>query len=188
MIKPMDHPSTVEAEPSPMPVARQRKPAAANAAGGFEAFFEGENTRLFRAMYLVAGSVEEAEEITQEAFLKVWERWDRVDAMEDPTGYLYRTAMNQFRSRYRRTARAAKHLVAGPRQADLFAESDSRDAMVRALRTLAPRRRAALVLTELLGHSSEEAARILGVTAGTVRAMTHQAREALRNRMEAPDE
>jgi RNA polymerase sigma-70 factor, ECF subfamily len=184
MIKPMDQSSTVEAEQSQMPVARPRKPADGAA---FESFFEVEHTRLFRTMYLVAGNAQEAEEITQEAFLKVWERWDRVGAMEDATGYLFRTAMNQFRSQYRRATRAAKHLVAGPRQADQFAEAESRDEVARALRTLAPRQRAALVLTELLTYSSEEAASVLGVTAGTVRALAHQGREALRKTMEAPE-
>ena len=40
----------------------------------------------------------------QDAFLSVWERWDRVGEMDDPLGYLYRTAMNLFRKRYRRTS------------------------------------------------------------------------------------
>jgi RNA polymerase sigma-70 factor (ECF subfamily) len=188
MVKDMEHSSTVGAESSPMLVAREGEPNGPAIAGEFEAFFEVENMRLFRAMYLVTGNVEEAEEATQEAFLKVWERWDRVAAMANPTGYLYRTAMNQFRSHYRRAARAAAHAVSGPRQRDLFAEADDRDVIAQALRTLAPRQRAALVLTELLGHSSEDAAEILRVKAGTVRALAYQAREVLRNKLEGFNE
>jgi hypothetical protein len=37
--------------------------------------------------------------MAQEAFLRVWQRWDRVAPMERPEGYLYRTAMNVWRSR-----------------------------------------------------------------------------------------
>ena len=58
----------------------------------FEGFFEAERSRLLRALYLLAGNREEAEEVLQESFVAVWERWDKVGAMEDPTGYLHRTA------------------------------------------------------------------------------------------------
>jgi DNA-directed RNA polymerase specialized sigma24 family protein len=43
----------------------------------FEAFFEAEHEHLFRAMYLVTGNAQEAEELMQDAFVAVWERWDR---------------------------------------------------------------------------------------------------------------
>jgi hypothetical protein len=46
-------------------------------AGGFEAFFRDERSRLFGSMLLVTGDSHEAEELVQEAFFKVWERWDR---------------------------------------------------------------------------------------------------------------
>src|SRR5205823_12049424 len=75
---------------------------------GFETFFQAEHGRLVRALYLVAGNAHEADELAQEAFLKVWERWNRVITMEDPVGYLYRTAMNAFRSRLRRAVVAAR--------------------------------------------------------------------------------
>src|SRR4029450_2834886 len=75
----------------------------------FEAFFEAEHERLLRALYLVTGNAQEAEELMRDAFVAVWERWDRVSGMDEPTGYLFRTAMNRFRSRLRRGApRAAR--------------------------------------------------------------------------------
>jgi DNA-directed RNA polymerase specialized sigma24 family protein len=64
----------------------------------FEAFYEAEARTLFRRLWLVTGNRAEAEELMQDAFLSVWERWDRVVGMDDPLGYLYRTAMNLFRS------------------------------------------------------------------------------------------
>ncbi len=68
----------------------------------FEAFYQAEARTLFRRLWLVTGNRAEAEELMQDAFLSVWERWDRVGGMDDPIGYLYRTAMNLFRKRYRR--------------------------------------------------------------------------------------
>lgn len=160
------------------PATAEEAPAAD--AASFERFFEAGHARLLRALFVVTGNADEAEELVQEAFLSVWERWDRVSAMEDPTGYLYRTAMNAFRSRLRRAARAARRVIGLAPGADAFAAADERDAIGRALAGLTPRQRAALVLTEMLGYGSEEAGRMLGVKAVTVRVLASQAREAMR--------
>ena len=69
------------------------------ASRAFEAFYEAEARTLFRRLWLVTGNRAEAEELMQDAFLKVWERWDRVGGLDDPVGYLYRTALNRYRSR-----------------------------------------------------------------------------------------
>jgi DNA-directed RNA polymerase specialized sigma24 family protein len=55
----------------------------------FEAFFEQEGDGLYRALWLVTRNQFEAEELTQEAFVRVLERWDRVSEMEDPRAYLW---------------------------------------------------------------------------------------------------
>ncbi len=156
--------------------------------GSFEEFFGAEHARLLRALFLVTGNEHEAEEIAQDAFLRLWERWDRVGRVDDPTGYLYRTAMNAFRSRYRRAVLAARRAVRLAPTGDAFEAADERDAVARALGTLAPRQRAALVLTEMLGYGSEEAGRILGVKAVTARVLASQARSAMRLVLERGDE
>jgi DNA-directed RNA polymerase specialized sigma24 family protein len=58
---------------------------------------------------------------------------------------------------------------------------------MRSLALLTKRQRAAVVVTELLGYSSEEAGEILGIRAGTVRMLTSQARAALREQKERDD-
>jgi len=158
--------------------------------GGFEDFFRAEHVRLQQALYVVTGSDQEAQDLMQEAFLRVWERWDRVRVMVEPTGYLYRTAMNTFRSRLRRGARAARSLARlrpGPASQE-FGGADQRDAVARALKSLSERQRAAIVLTELLDFDSAEAASMLGVRPSTVRNLAAQARKALERIMEVRDE
>ncbi len=140
----------------------------------FEAFFEREKVGLFRALCLVTRNRFEAEELTQDAFLAVLERWDRVGAMEDPTSYLYRTAMNGFRSWHRRSVLAAKRTIGLTPNDDSIAELESHDLMIRALAPLSARQRAAVVLVDLYGYSSKEAGSMLGIRASTVR--THVAR------------
>jgi RNA polymerase sigma-70 factor (ECF subfamily) len=159
----------------------------ASSAAGFESFFLTEHVRLYRALYVITGSTHEAEELMQEAFVRIWERWDRVAGMEDPAAYLYRTAMNEFRSRYRRARAAAKRALKVGEPRDLFAEADDRDVVAQALRKLAPRQRAALVLTQLLDLSSEEAGRLLGVSAASVRALVYQGRVAMAENLEVDD-
>ena len=114
----------------------------------------------------------------------VWERWERVGAMVDPTGYLYRTALNRYRSRLRRTARAARRAVGLADGRDGFAEAEDRVALAAALAKLSPRRREAIVLTELLGYGSAEAGRVMGVADATVRRLAQDARAELRNELE----
>src|SRR5262245_12854589 len=99
-------------------------------------------------MYLVVGDREEAEDLVQEAFVKVLERWATVQHMEAPTGYLYRTAMNSFRSRYRRTAMALRRIaLLSPRPRNPFDDVELNADVRRALASLTPRQRAAVVLT-----------------------------------------
>jgi RNA polymerase sigma-70 factor (sigma-E family) len=155
---------------------------------GFEAFFRDQHSRLLGSMRLITGNSHEAEELVQEAFFKVWERWDRVGTMGDPTGYLYRTAMNAHRSAYRRTIRAAKRVFSPPAQSDPFVAVAARDAVLRALGALTPRQRAAMVLTELQGLRTEEAAEMLGIRPGTVRVLVSKGRAALRSSAGSDDE
>jgi RNA polymerase sigma factor (sigma-70 family) len=150
----------------------------------FESFFRAEHAGLFRALCLVTGSRQEAEDVMQVAFLRVFERWDRVAAMERPDGFLYRVAMNEFRSRYRRAARAAKRAITPGDPDDAFAEIDDRDEVVRALRDLVPQQRAAVVLTTMLGFPSEEAGELLGLSASSVRTLATRARKQLRASVE----
>src|ERR687892_556134 len=77
-------------------------PLAEGSRVSFEEFFEAERVRLYKVLFAITRSRHEAEDIAQDAFLRVWERWERVSEMDDPAGYLHRTAMNAFRDRYRR--------------------------------------------------------------------------------------
>jgi hypothetical protein len=52
----------------------------------FEVFVTESQTRLFGSLCLMTGSRYEAEEIAQEAYTRVLERWDHVQRLDDPTG------------------------------------------------------------------------------------------------------
>ena len=147
----------------------------------FDEFFAHHRPRLFAALCLTTGDRQEAEEITQDAFVRVLERWPAVSQMEDPSGYLFMAAMNLFRKRYRRSKLAAVIPLVHPPADEAFDTVDDRDVLVRALRELTPRQRAAVVLTAILDYPTSDAAKALGIKQSTVRALTTQARAQLRH-------
>ena len=149
----------------------------------FDVFFEQERDPLYRALWLVTRNRSEAEELAQEAFVRVLERWDRVSVMDDPHAYLFRTAMNAFRTRYGRALLAAKRTMRITPADDAIAAIEERDAIVRALAQVSPRQRAAVVLTDLMGFPSEQAAQMLGIRPSTLRMHTSRARAALKETM-----
>lgn len=153
----------------------------------FDAFVEEEHERLYKALYFVTGSREDAEDLAQEAFLRLWERWDRIDEIDDPTGYLFRVALNGFRMRRRRAAVALRRRAPEAESRDEFVDAEMRADVRRLLLHLTPRQRAALLLVDLLGYRSEQAARILRVRPSTVRNLASQGRRALKETEGARD-
>jgi RNA polymerase sigma-70 factor (ECF subfamily) len=153
----------------------------------FVAFYEAHRDRLYRALWLMTRDAHDADELSQEAFLRLWERWDRVSGVADPEGYLYRTAMNLFRNRRRRAVLALRRAVgAAPR--DELEQVEARDTILRAMDALTPAQRAALVLTDLLDLTSEEAASALRVRPSTVRVLAARGRATLRDRLGGLDD
>jgi RNA polymerase sigma-70 factor, ECF subfamily len=150
----------------------------------FEAFFLEHHEQLFRALWLVTRNRHEAEEVMQDAFVRLLERWPSVQAAGNPEGYLYRTAMNVFRSRLRRAAVAVRRVFGQPPADDQMAEVEARDSVVRALAPLPTRQRAAVVLMDVLGLSSEQAGAALGIQAVTVRVLAARGRATLREALD----
>jgi RNA polymerase sigma-70 factor (ECF subfamily) len=161
------------------PDAEAMEATAAEATGRFEDFFDAEHARLFGALCFVTGDRHEAEEIMQDAFLRMWERWGE-GGIDDPSAYLFRTAMNVFRNRYRRSVLGLRRTLSITPSDDAFVNVDDRDLIVRSLRELTPDQRAAVLLTDYVGLSSEEAGRMLGKRASTVRVLAARARAAIR--------
>jgi RNA polymerase sigma factor (sigma-70 family) len=151
----------------------------------FEDLFEAQYLRLARAMYLLSGDRSEGEDLAQEAFATVYERWAKVGVMESPTGYLYRTAVNLYRKRHRTRRRTS--LSTSEQTSDPAEIAEHRAAIRSALAALSASQREALVLVEFLGLDSVEAASVLGISADSVRARIHRARDLLRRRFGGVD-
>jgi RNA polymerase sigma-70 factor (ECF subfamily) len=154
----------------------------------FVDLFETEYRRLFATMCLVTGNSAEAEEVVQDAFVRVWERWSHGAEISHPVAYLYRTAINVVRSRARRIVRATRLSLLRPvLPEDPYQAVVDRHVLLQALAGLTPRQRLAVVLVDLLGMSSSEAGRSMHVRAVTVRVLLSQARAAIRVSLEEED-
>jgi RNA polymerase sigma factor (sigma-70 family) len=149
----------------------------------FESFFEDEHARLYGTLRLMTRDGHEAEECMQEAFTRVWERWERVREMDDPAGYLYRSAFNAFRSRRRRASVALRRLATAT-PADPIGQAEQRMDILAALARLTVRQRAALVLVDVVGYTSEEAGAALGIRPSTVRVLAARGRSAMQEGIE----
>ena len=169
------------------PLAERSARTSPDSLGDFESFYLANRVRLFRALVVVTRDVHAAEEVSQDAFVAVWERWDRIRWMNDPTGYLYRTALNGWFQARRRAVRAARRVAMPRRKADPLETIEDRDALARRLLELPARQRAALVLTDYLGDDSLEASRALGIRPGTVRRLASKGRATLRRELEEED-
>jgi RNA polymerase sigma factor (sigma-70 family) len=155
----------------------------------FEDFFRATYPRLAQAGLLLTGDLAEAEDLAQEAMARAFERWDRIRRMDSPVGYVYRTALNLHRKRLRRDALLSRLRLRDRRVApDPAEEVGPRDEALRLLATLSREQREAVVLTEWLGLTAQEAGRALGIDPASVRGRVHRARAAIRERRGDDDE
>ncbi len=163
-------------------------------AEAFDGLMEATQTRVVSVAWRLLGSRDLARDAAQEVFLRVFRSLRRFEPGRDFHAWLYAIAVNvcrdlarQSRRRERFFARLEEGEEEIPRRPHLpaIAESDlilsERRARVRvALDTLSREQREALVLRDLEGLTSEEVARLLGTTAGTVRSRVSAARKKLR--------
>jgi RNA polymerase sigma-70 factor (ECF subfamily) len=126
----------------------------------------------------LTGRRDDAEELAQEAFCRVWEKLPTLRRRERLTSWLYRIAHNLTVSAARRPRLAVlAHDPAGPAAADT---ADTLLAVHRAVAELPEPQRVIVSLRHFTGLSHEELARVLGLPPGTVRSRLSRAYERLR--------
>jgi RNA polymerase sigma-70 factor (ECF subfamily) len=70
----------------------------------FEEWYAALHPRLVATLTIVSGGADGATEAVDEAFVRAFEKWERVSLMASPAGWTYRTALNVLRRRSRRAA------------------------------------------------------------------------------------
>ncbi len=146
------------------------------------------SARVYRLAYRLTGNPHDAEDLTQEVFVRVFRSLSRYTPGTFE-GWLHRITTNLFLDLVRRRARIrfdalpedAERLVSGDRgPAQIYDDTHFDHDVQAALDALPPDFRAAVVLCDLEGLSYEEIAATLGIKIGTVRSRIHRGRSQLR--------
>jgi len=149
-------------------------------------------TALVRLASLLVRNSGEAEEIVQDAFVTMHDKWRRLREPEKALGYLRRTVVNRARSSLRRHAVADRQLpqqMADLRRHQTDAESAllrgaTRDAVLSALHSLPQRQREVLVLRYYSDLSERDIAAALGISQGAVKSHASRGINSLRTQLE----
>ncbi|WP_319457206.1 MULTISPECIES: RNA polymerase sigma factor SigE [unclassified Mycobacterium] len=145
--------------------------------------------RVYRLAYRLSGSQHDAEDLTQETFIRVFRS---VQNYQPGTfeGWLHRITTNLFLDMVRRRNRIRMEALPEdydrvpadePNPEQIYHDSRLGPDLQAALDSLAPEFRAAVVLCDIEGLSYEEIGATLGVKLGTVRSRIHRGRQALRD-------
>ena len=153
-------------------------------ASEFELFFEVEHERLHHAVYMATGSRSEAEARAQGAFRHAWERWDRVRAMERPSLFVFRRAMNPLRAAFAHRRYAIRRGLRHEPSLEPFEDVQLDERVRRSLLDLVPPQRSASALVKSLDLTPGEAGRTLGRRAATIRLDLEAAQAIIRDHME----
>jgi RNA polymerase sigma factor (sigma-70 family) len=170
-------------------VGRENAPAAQWSPPSWDQVVRDHSARVYRLAYRLTGNQHDAEDLTQEVFVRVF----RSLASYTPgtfEGWLHRITTNLFldgarrkqRIRFENLAEDAADRLPGREKtpAQVYEDTNFDDDVQAALDALAPDYRAAVVLCDIEGLSYEEIAATLGVKLGTVRSRIHRGRGQLR--------
>lgn len=152
----------------------------------FEDFVHATGNRLMRTAVLLCGDWHLAEDLLQTTYAKVYARWRKVSAAEEPLAYTRTVLLNTYLS-HRRLKRSTElptesfpeSAVANPN------EQATRLDVLAAMRSLGAMDRAVLALRYWEDFSVSETARLLGMSEGAVRTRSTRATAKLRDRLGA---
>jgi RNA polymerase sigma-70 factor (ECF subfamily) len=147
----------------------------------FDEWYRATHPRLVSAMTFITADVSVATEVVDEAFVRAYERWSRVGAMDAPAGWTYRTALNAFRRRQRRASLEERLLRrhAGSTRTDVGPPPDWSPETWDAVGRLPERQRIAVALRYVADLTTVEMAEAMGTAEGTVGSTLHAARRTL---------
>jgi RNA polymerase sigma factor (sigma-70 family) len=148
-------------------------------AAEFTRFFRQEFPRVVRTVFLIIADHSWAEEIAQDAFLKLFHHWPTVSHYDQPDAWVRRVAI-RMGARVARRERM-RRLLEGRFRSDLTTPPppEPDDEVHRAVRDLPPSQRAAVVLFYFEDRPVAEIAEILGCTPATAWVHLHKARQRL---------
>ena len=145
------------------------------------ALYQAHALSLARLALLMLGDRDAAQDVVQDAFLGLYRRWDKLASADAAPAYLRASVLNGCRTLLKRRSRPALHAAEASLDSaeETLMHSEEQRAILAAIRRLPARQREALVLRYYLDMSEDQAARVMGVSRGTVKAATSRAVAAI---------
>jgi RNA polymerase sigma-70 factor, ECF subfamily len=172
---------------APQDRSRAVDPAKAGELGAFEQLMRRHERLVLVTAWRLLGNIEDAKEVAQEVFLRLYRHRGRMKPEENVAGWLYRVTVNLCRDEQRRrhaTVELEDLPSAAPDPDRQLADAERSRVLEMSLRMLSPKERAALVLRDLEGLPGSEVARLLGSSEATVRSQISSARVKVKNFVE----
>lgn len=167
--------------------------ARAGDVGAFEELYRLNVGRVYALCLRMCGDRPEAEELTQDTFVRAWEKLGSFDGRSLFSSWLHRVAVNVVLGRWRERGRRRERVVAFD-EAGLEASAGAVEAepaaraavdLERAVAGLPVGARTVFVLYDVEGYSHREIADLTGLAVGTCKAQLHRARQLLRKALES---
>ena len=155
----------------------------------FERLVEEYADRVFNVALRITGDRNDAEDAMQEAFLSAYQGWGGFRGESSPKTWLYRITVNAALMRLRSRAPTTYLSVISDEEdipdwsttmADIAQRVDLQERLLQGLSQLEPEQRAALVLRDIDGLSTAEAADALDISEQALKSRLHRARSLLR--------
>ncbi len=156
-------------------------------AAAFEDMYRDNAGRIYALCLRMSGDAEQAEDLTQDVFIRAWKSLGSFRGDSQLSTWLYKMAVNvclNWLDRGGKRNRQNTYLndvsVLEERRSDA---PEARMDLERAIATLPPKARQIFVLHDVEGYRHEDIARMSGVAVGTVKAQLHRARKLLQQRL-----
>lgn len=169
----------------------------------FEVLYRRSSRRAYNLAYRLLGNATDAEDVTQDAYVRAWRHFDQYDRARPFEGWLFRIITNLVVDRRRRDRRIPMYSLDAPVGADadgspvtiefpdaggdpetILMATEFSEPLQRALDSLPRDYRTAILLADVEDRSYEEIAHIMRCPIGTVRSRIHRARQLLRRKLE----
>lgn len=145
----------------------------------FDEFYRAYVHRIYQALAVTLGNDDLAREAVDEAMTRAYARWDRIRALDNPAGWVFRVSFNWATSWWRKVRRE-QGVLTEERHPHTAATDPSALAAREALSRLPLAQRAVIVCRVLLDLSTAETADVLGISEGTVKSRLSRGLGALR--------
>jgi RNA polymerase sigma-70 factor (ECF subfamily) len=184
----MTHPLTLSPTPQPSGAADDVALAVQGDRRAFERIYRTYVDRVFSVCVRMVGDRGRAEELTQDVFVRCWEKLGTFRGDSAFSTWLHRLAVNLVLNDQEAEARRRNRHDDGIEDVDVIATSDERSLPIpglsldleAAIAALPNGARKVFVLHDVEGYTHEEIGTMLGVTAGGCKAQLHRARMLLR--------